>query len=481
MQTVAALGLLAFLFGMLLTPVCRKLALRFQLVDEPDGERKFHRTPTPRIGGVAIVLAYGMALGVVLLLTPKGDRMHIQHAELLQSMLPGAAVVFLTGLLDDLFGIRPWQKLGGQALGAGLSIWLGTHLSPQDFPFASDHPLLAHHWIAIPLSFVWLVGCSNALNLIDGLDGLASGVGLFATVATLLTGVFTGHEGLVLATMPMVGALLAFLYYNFNPASIFLGDCGSLTIGFMLGVFGLVWSQSSSSMLGMAAPLMVLALPLIDVFLSVSRRYLRKVPIFSADRGHIHHIVQARGFKPRDTALILYGVCAVAASLALLQSLKVHYVRYAVPVVFVGLVWAGIRYLNYVELGSVRRTFSRYYIRRMVKEDLYLYELQKNLEQLRSEEECWERTLTLCIDLNFSKAEMYFQEKYFSAALTDRSQEDEWQMTLPIGERGYLRLTHSADDEPPAMMFQALHHLRVALAERERLQVRPRVNFQDAA
>ena len=481
MYTIAALGMLSFLLGMVLTPLCRDLALRYDFVDRPDKERKLHARPTPRVGGVAVVLAYAGALALVLAFTPYTSRLHVQHLDLLKSMLPGAAIIFVTGLIDDLKGLRPRHKLLGEILGAAVAIGLGRHLSPGSFPIASNHPSLAHSWISIPISLIWLVGCTNAVNLIDGLDGLASGVGLFATVATLLLGVFTGHSGLVLATMPLVGALLAFLFYNFNPASIFLGDSGSLTVGFMLGVFSLVWSQSSSSMLGIAAPLMVLALPIIDVCLAISRRYLRRVPIFDADSRHIHHIVQARGFKPRDTALILYAVCGVAASLALLQSLNVRYVRYAVVIVFVALVWAGVRYLNYIELGAARRAFSRSHIRRMVKDDVYLHELDHSLASLTTVEQFWQRTSQLCEDMHFVSAEMYFQERYFEGVFNRQASDQDWQITLPLGERGYLRLSRSSDDVPPTIMLQALDRLRQALAKHEKATPGSLLQFTDAA
>ncbi len=481
MYTTAALGLIAFLLALILTPLCRKVALRYNLVDKPDTQRKLHSKPTPRIGGVAVVLAYAGSVGLVLLLTPASKMLHIQHGGLLKALLPGAIIIFLTGLIDDLFGLKPKYKLVGEVLGAATAIALGMRFSPDTFPVASNHPFLAHYWVAIPVAMVWLVGCTNAVNLIDGLDGLASGVGLFASAATLLVGVASGRSGLVLATMPLVGALLAFLYYNFNPASIFLGDSGSLTVGFMLGVFSLVWSGSSTSVLGVVPPLMVLALPLIDVCLAICRRYLRRSPIFSADRGHIHHIVQSRGFQPRETALILYAVCAVAAALALLQTLNIHYIRYAVLLVFMALVWAGLRYLNYVELATARRVLSRTHLRHMVRDNVYLHELDRKLATLQTLEQCWEHTCTVCTDLHFVTAEMYFQNRYFEARFTAEPSDDGWQMTVPLGERGYLRLARSSEDAPPQMMFDALTCLRRAYAAREHKLPANQVPFPDAA
>lgn len=479
--TIAALGMIAFILGMVLTPLCRNLALRYNIVDQPDKDRKFHVKPTPRLGGIAIVLSYVGALALVFLLTPKAEQLHIQHLELLQSLLPGAGIIFLTGLLDDLFGLRPSQKLLGEIGGATLAIGLGVYFSPHSFPIAPIHPLLANRWVGIPLSIIWLVACTNALNLIDGLDGLASGVGLFATISTLLVGLFTGHQGLVLVTMPLAGVLLAFLYYNFNPASIFLGDSGSLTIGFMLGAFSLIWSGSSSSVHGIAAPLMVLALPLIDVGLAVSRRYLRQVPIFKADRGHIHHIVLARGFKPRTTTLILYGVCGLAASLALLQSLNLRYLRYTVIAVFFLLVWAGVRYLGYTEFIAARRVLSRANIRRVVRDDIYLQDLERSLAEIKTVDDCWRHTRDLCINLEFSAVEMYYQETYFEEVFDRDNSDYDWQMTLPLGERGYLRVNRTRLEPPPTIMWQALERLQESLARAEHILPKKLLIFPGAA
>jgi UDP-GlcNAc:undecaprenyl-phosphate GlcNAc-1-phosphate transferase len=148
----------------------------------------------------------------------------------------------------------------------------------------------------LPVTVLWLLACANAFNLIDGLDGLASGVGLFATLTTLCAALMHGDMELALATAPLAGALIGFLRYNFNPASIFLGDCGSLSIGFLLGCYAVMWSQKSATLLGMAAPAIVLAAPLVDTALSIARRFIQHKPIFGADRGHLHHRLLDRGF-----------------------------------------------------------------------------------------------------------------------------------------------------------------------------------------
>ena len=165
--------------------------------------------------------------------------------------------MFALGLLDDLVGLNAWQKLLGQVVARCLAYCGGVHVTGVAGYAAPGWSTPADH-------VLWLVACTNAFNLIDGMDGLAAGVGLFATFTTLAAALLQGNVALALATAPLVGALLAFLRYNFNPASIFLGDCGSLTIGFLLGCFGAIWSQKSATLLGMTAPLMALAVPLLD-------------------------------------------------------------------------------------------------------------------------------------------------------------------------------------------------------------------------
>ncbi len=472
MYAILALGLTAFILCLVATPVCRDLFLHFNIVDHPDDERKFHLKPIPRIGGIPIVLSYAAALGLMVALAPHGARISIQHSRLLWSLLPAGAVIFLTGLVDDIFGLKPRHKLLGQFAAAALAVSLGARLTIA-------HGLFSSPWISIPLSLLWLIGCSNAFNLIDGLDGLASGVGLFAVVTTLLAAILHGNMGLAMATVPLCGCLLAFLRYNFSPASIFLGDCGSLTMGFMLGCFGLIWSQHSGTFLGMAAPLMAFALPLVDVTLSIGRRFLRNAPIFRGDRGHIHHMVLARGFKPRDTALILYGVCGVAAFLSLLQSFASYQLRGLTIVVFCSLVFAGVNYLGYVELSAARRTLSRKMILRIVKEEIYLQELQRSLTAANTPDECWSVVRTACNDMHFASIQMFLRGESFAEDLIPREAEPSWKMNLVIGRSGYLTLTRVAERRPPKLMTPVLELLQDIIEEKEnarkQVAVRPRV------
>ncbi|MDE1175577.1 MAG: MraY family glycosyltransferase [Edaphobacter sp.] len=467
MYTFYALGTAAFLLCFLLTPICRDVAIRLNLLDQPDSNRKLHATPIPRLGGFAIVTSYAGALFLVIRFAPSGSQIHIQHWDLFRVLLPSAGIIFLTGLIDDLLNIKPWQKLLGQIAGASAAIGLGMHYAPGIITIATKQNSLPL-WIGVPLTLVWLIVCTNAVNLIDGLDGLAAGVGLFATVTTLLAGLFTGNSGLVLATMPLAGALLAFLCYNFAPASIYLGDCGSLTIGFMLGALSLVWSHHNSRSYSLAAPLMVLALPLLDASLAIVRRYLRNAPIFAGDRGHIHHMVMARGFETKHAALILYAACGLAASLAVLQSVAGSYLHIVILVVFLLLIGAGLQYLRYAEFGAAGRAIFRSNLMRCMREEIYLNDLERELASLQSAEECWPTIVRVCEALDFTSIEMYFHEAYFYSTDLEETEPCDWALTIPLGERGYMKLRRPNLLTPPAIAMPVIELVQRYLSKRER-------------
>jgi UDP-GlcNAc:undecaprenyl-phosphate/decaprenyl-phosphate GlcNAc-1-phosphate transferase len=477
MDAILVLGITAFFFCLILTPLCRDLFLRLNFVDRPDADRKLHRAPVPRLGGVPIVLSYVGALGLMLLLGPATAGIYIAHKQLLLSLLPATGLVFITGVADDIIGLKPWQKLVGQIIAGLLAISRGAILSGID-----GHP--ASVWVTVPLSLVWLIACTNALNLIDGIDGLAAGVGLLATVTTLIAAIFSHNPGLAAATVPLVGCLLAFLYYNFNPASIFLGDCGSLTIGFMLGCFGLIWSQHSGGMLGIAAPLMTLALPLIDVCLSIGRRYLRSAPIFKGDRGHIHHMIVARGFNQRAAALILYGVCVIAAMFALMERFGGYQYHTVVIVLFCILVCVGVNYLGYVEIAATRRALSRKTVLGAVKQEVFLQQFAIAADKMHTVEDCWKVILALSRYMQFTTVEMQMDGYAYSEVLAPEEDGDHsWSLVLPLGADGNLSVTGSTTNHPPAFMMRALVDLQYLLKDKV-LQVsdtRSEAVFQDAA
>jgi UDP-GlcNAc:undecaprenyl-phosphate GlcNAc-1-phosphate transferase len=332
----------AFLIALVLTPIIRDISRSYNVVDRP-GFRKVHAHPIPRVGGIAIAAAYALSLISFTAAFP----LMAQHS-VAAKIIPGAALIFVTGLTDDLFNLRPALKLAGQLGAAGLVFWSGLRIEAiAQFTL----PL----WASFVLTVFWMLVCSNALNLIDGLDGLCAGMGLLATLTLFVAAMLHKNLPLAFATLPLAGALLGFLCYNFHPATVFLGDSGALLIGFLLGCYGMIWTQKAGTLLSVIVPILALSIPLFDVSLSVLRRFLRNRPIFSADRGHIHHRLLDRGLSPRQAVLVLYLVTALAAAFALLLSADLGRYQGFVILGFVAAAWLGIRQLRYSEFNLAGR------------------------------------------------------------------------------------------------------------------------------
>ena len=427
------IGLCAFLFSIVLTPVCRDLFRRLGIVDRPDQTRKFHQAPVPLMGGVPIALAY-VASWALLALFPGAASPHL--ARVLRA-LPACLVILGVGILDDILHIKPWQKLCGQTLGALLAYWAGVRIlsiAGYDFGWSTVASVL--------LTVIWLIGCTNAFNLIDGMDGLASGVGLFATTTMLISALTSHHTILVALTAPLIGALLGFLWYNFAPASIFLGDSGSLTIGFLLGCFGVLWSQKSATILGMTAPLLALGIPILDTGLSIVRRFLRHQPIFGADRDHIHHRLLKRGLAPRRVALLLYGVAGIGAALSLLlQKFPSSRVAGLVVLLFCVVAWLGIQNLGYIEFRTARRLLFAGTFQQAVDTQVRLRRFEQGLSAAESIEECWENILDASRTFDFVEVRLCVAGTVYQKRLRDTHGDLCWCLRVPLPANGYINFT----------------------------------------
>jgi UDP-GlcNAc:undecaprenyl-phosphate GlcNAc-1-phosphate transferase len=378
MQILIWLGLVALCLSLILTPVFREIFRLCGFVDLPNQSRKIHARPIPRAGGTAIVASYIASFFIVQL---AAGIMNSQLA-LVWKVLPSASVIFVVGLIDDLWGLKHWQKLIGQIVAAGVACWSGILV----LDVVGVH---AHAWWSIPATILWLLACTNAFNLVDGMDGLAAGVGLFATLTIFIAALLQNNMALAMATVALAGCLLGFLRYNFNPATTFLGDSGSLLIGFALGCYGIIWTQKSATFLGMTAPLMALSIPLFDVTLAIARRFLRTQPIFSADRGHIHHRLLDRGMSPRKAVLLLYGLSSMVAVFSLLQSFShSNQIASLVVIVFCAVAWMGIQYLEYVEFTLAGRFLLRGDLQRSVKSQIDLDAFSVALAGVKNPEEC---------------------------------------------------------------------------------------------
>lgn len=436
MYSLLALGTLAFLLSLFLTPLVRDLVLRWGLVVDQPGERKVHTSPIPRAGGIAVAFAFlgACIIGLIAGLN-SGDLIWSSRMTILR-LVPAAIAVFLIGLTDDLVGLSPLKKLTGEAAAAILAFQAGVHL-----PGVGG--LVFPGWLSFLATLFWLLLCTNAVNLIDGVDGLAAGVGLFASTTTLIAALLQGNMALAIGTVPLVGALLGFLRYNFNPATIFLGDCGSLLIGFLLGCYGVLWSEKSATILGMTAPLLALAIPLLDTGLTVARRFLLRKPIFGADRGHIHHRLLDRGFTPRKVALLLYSCCALSAvcSLVLVSSTNVSGL---VIIVFCGVTWIGIQHLGYVEFGTAGRMFVQGAFRRQLSSQIDLKAFQSDLARAETTEQRWEVLKKAATTFGFHRI------RFRSDGRTLEHREHiepvhSWSITVPLSNTSVVELTRAFD------------------------------------
>ena len=453
MYSLAFLGAVSFLLTLLITPFVRNGFRRLGIVDHPN-DRKLHRHPIPRVGGVAIVLAYAAAYGCLLLAHFQAGAKILHGLDFVLRLAPAALVIFATGFIDDIWGLKPWQKLIGEVGAALMAYWAGIRI--QDFA-----GYVLAYWLQLPLTVVWLVACTNAVNLIDGVDGLATGIGLFAACTTLFAGLLENNIALTLATAPLVGCLLGFLRYNFNPATIFLGDCGSLLIGFLLGCYGVLWSEKAATILGMTAPLMALSIPLLDTSLAIARRFLRQRPVFTADRGHIHHRLLDRGLTPRKVALILYACSALGAMCSLLMMDK--HVAGMVIIIFCAVTWIGVQHLGYIEFGTAGRMFLDGAFRRMLNSQVSLQTYQEQLIAAPTPEDCWEVILAACKEAGFHRVQMTLAKRTFEWQ-DGINPMNTWDVMIPISEADCVRLTRSFGGGPePNIIAPFADLLRQAL------------------
>ena len=428
MYSLVFLAVASFTLSLFLTPLVRNQALRHRWVDVPDACRKFHSLPTPRLGGVAILLS---AIGsYLLLLFMSFSAGHIVRSGMpfALRLLPAVIVIFAVGLIDDVVGVRAWNKLVAQIAAAMLAWFNGIHLGAF-----GGHPLPSA--LSFMLTIIWIVVCTNALNLIDGVDGLATGIGLFATITTLIAAVLHHNIDLAFATVPLAGALLGFLRFNFNPASIFLGDCGSLTLGFLLGCYGIVWSEKSTTLFGVTAPLVALSVPLLDVGLAVVRRFLCCQPIFGADRSHIHHKLLSRGMRPKYVVLILYGFCGVAAGASLLLTTVREQDRGFLIVLVCLAAWLGLQQLGYSEFGIAGKMAFQGAFRGLLNAQVLLLRFEEELSTSTTIEHCSEVLCLASPQFGFSAVEICLD-----GIVARKDPPEGWRVRIDIPGHGYIHL-----------------------------------------
>ena len=317
MNTYLTLFAIALSSSLVLTPLLRRAAQRLGWVDTPLDARRVHTLPVPRVGGVAVFCSVALALAALPLVDNLVTDLVGQSRREAVAVLLSSTLVFAFGVYDDLVGgTKAKWKFLAQGLAALVLFALGVRIQAVTVPLVGSFeiPLV----LSLLFTIVWVVGISNAFNLIDGLDGLATGAALFASLVMAAVSLVNGRPLVTVISLALVGALTGFLRYNFNPASIFLGDSGALFTGFLLAALSVTGTQKASTAVAVAIPLMAFALPVIDTGFAIARRFISGQPLFEGDREHIHHKLLELGWSQRRVAFALYGVCALFALVAML-------------------------------------------------------------------------------------------------------------------------------------------------------------------
>jgi UDP-GlcNAc:undecaprenyl-phosphate GlcNAc-1-phosphate transferase len=287
----------SFFLSLYLTPVMRRAALQFGIVDKPDGRLKKHKKPMPYLGGIAIYLSFLLALAFSFKL----------DQEVLGLLLAGT-IVLLLGFIDDLGFLKTWVKCAGQLIAVLVLVKSGIFIKLVFLP----------SYVSIPLTFLWLVGMINAFNIIDVMDGLAAGVAFFASVAFFLVALLNGRVMIAIVAVTLAGSLLGFLRYNFNPARIYMGDTGSMFLGLMLGAMAMIGSYTEKNFLGFLAPLVILGIPIFDTFQVMVARWRKGISVVRGSPDHYALRLRVAGVSVQGVTWLSYGAAAILGGLGIL-------------------------------------------------------------------------------------------------------------------------------------------------------------------
>ena len=302
--------IVSFAFTFATTPLVRRFAFKIGAIDIPKDNRRMHKKPTPRIGGLAIIFGFTVA-----------TLCFAQPSRQLYGTLAGAAIIAVMGVIDDCKNLPAKLKFVIQIIAALVVVFAGdikidVFTNPN---FLSDNPYwVLPEWLSVTLTVIWIVFITNAVNVIDGLDGLAAGVSAIMSISLVFISIRVGEYSIAILGIALMGSCFGFLPFNFNPAKIFMGDTGSTFLGFMLATLSIQGVFKSYAVISFAVPLLILGLPLFDALFAMIRRILRGQSPMTADRGHLHHRLVDMGFSQKQTVFILYTISGVLGITAVL-------------------------------------------------------------------------------------------------------------------------------------------------------------------
>ena len=295
---------IALIVTYICTPLVRTLAVKIGAIDAPDA-RKVHQVSIPRLGGLAIYIGYMVSL-----------LYSVKDISSVKGLLIGSVILVAVGIWDDVKQIGPKTKLLGQIVAA---LMLPIFDDAIHFISIGDH-MLYLEYLSIPLTVFWIVGFTNIVNLIDGLDGLAAGISLIACIAICIVTLQMGQVDLACITLALAGAACGFLRYNFNPAKIFMGDTGSMLLGYTMAAISVMGSVKTAATVGLVVPVIVLGLPILDTLFAIVRRRINGRPVFQPDKGHLHHRLLAMGLTQKQAVLLMYAITAVLGCVSIVAA-----------------------------------------------------------------------------------------------------------------------------------------------------------------
>lgn len=297
----------AVIISFIMTPPARQLAIKVGALDVPKDPRKIHNKPMPYFGGLAIYISIMACMFV-----------YLPHTRTNLFIMAGATIIVLTGVVDDMYGMPAKVKMLMQLIAAFVALRGGVQIHFITNPLSETGMSYLLSWLSYPITLFWIVGITNTINLIDGLDGLASGVASIAATTLLFTAATKGHDFIMMQCAIIAGASLGFLPFNFNPAKIFMGDTGSLLLGYMLAVTSVSGMVKSVAAVALVVPVFALGLPIFDTTFAIIRRYLNNKPIMEADKDHLHHKLMKIGLNQRQTVLIMYFISMMLGIVAVI-------------------------------------------------------------------------------------------------------------------------------------------------------------------
>ncbi len=441
-------GLGACAVSLVATPLVRQASRKWGFVDRPDGRRKVHKEPVALGGGAAILLAMAGTLGLVFAFASIVGVSLVTRPQvnILLCLAAGAVSIVLLGLYDDVVGLRGRQKLAGQSLIVGMLIYAGVKVDGFT-AFGYDVELM---WLAIPISAIWLLGTTNAINLIDGIDGLAGSVGL---VLSLTIAAITGWQGNVLLTtimLSLAGAQIGFLRYNFAPATIYLGDAGSMLIGLLCGTIAVMSNAKSSTAMALAVPMAVWSIPIIDTFAALLRRKLTGRSLFTADRGHLHHSLLTRGWSVRQASLFIALICATTCLSAILSIYMANELIAIVTVVAVTIFLVLTQTFGHIEFALIKnrvRHLTNSLVRVDAEESRALQDSCVQLQGSREWSKLWSAVVEAANEYHLMAIKLTIDmpaihESFYANWRSSRSQADDreqtWRLTHPLSVDGEL-------------------------------------------